>query len=516
MKTEPTDIVEFSPERLLSFSKRIALPRWFYDRNAEAFDVAGLKFRPTRINFAMYVIPVMLLERSSPEALLSAAQSIRTIVEAGGTKAIIGIGMHMKLFETPIIVPEDGDVELRNHDPEDLFSDGPYQEAREVTRKVLLNFYRATGWGVRFHYGQIPYVGPHEAEPDLLHVHSNSAPAGSRVTRDMKRLFGYPLSGNLQTWGISVPSTGRGRFIKDAQDQSAALLIAHDLFVLYPVLTAYHGEDSQRLLHTIMAAAWKLLQEKPGRQRPKANAKTFAEAASKWTGRWTEIGERQVEAIQLKIEAAQRQLAEARREMILWNAVTEAVQQTSITNTTDRFPTEFRRIMRLPGVRAIEVDDEGFQWHTEPIVVAHAGRRYRIGPLTVRIGQDSDVTAWSEKPLHPDGIPHPHISEFATTCFGNVANAISKLLAAFRFADAVELIMRWLRDGYSAELARHKVEEWPLDEEATDGAQAELVDDEGAARSGSHPPDNADRERGCRVMDGATALEDGCPVADAV
>ncbi len=91
-----------------------------------------------------------------------------------------------------------------------------------------------------------------------------------------------------------------------------------------------------------------------------------------------------------------------------------------------------------------------------------------LGPYTVRFDCNLSNDRWNvvvyntKESYHPGAIPHPHIGEQGMACFGNVGLLIDEALIAHHIPRAIKLVLRWLAKGYDPEVARHKIEEWPL------------------------------------------------------
>lgn len=106
---------------------------------------------------------------------------------------------------------------------------------------------------------------------------------------------------------------------------------------------------------------------------------------------------------------------------------------------------------------------------TKPVVVE--GRM--LDAYTLRFDTSLTNDRWNvviyntKKPLHPLAIPHPHISKHGGVCFGNVGLLIDEALINHNIPRAIKLALQWLAKGYDADIARHKIEEWPLAEADT-------------------------------------------------
>ena len=126
---------------------------------------------------------------------------------------------------------------------------------------------------------------------------------------------------------------------------------------------------------------------------------------------------------------------------------------------------DWMRLHAFAGVQKVSVVDHGIHVETNSLIVACDSVKYRIGSFIIRYCHDG-IFVWSQNSLHKQGIAHPHISESGVVCFGNVGSAITTAAIESRVVDAVELVLRWLTDGYDPELAETKITEWPREEES--------------------------------------------------
>jgi hypothetical protein len=152
---------------------------------------------------------------------------------------------------------------------------------------------------------------------------------------------------------------------------------------------------------------------------------------------------------------------ELRRKLEIETLLRAFLDSPRVSEAVASLPGQYRRIKAEPDVAKLAIVDGGLQVETKPLEIEYQGVRYDLGPFVIRVGRRGVVSIWSESPRHPGGVPHPHIAKDGGPCFGNATDAILKAGADHRYHDAVTLVLRWLKDGYSPQLASVKIEEWP-------------------------------------------------------
>ena len=125
----------------------------------------------------------------------------------------------------------------------------------------------------------------------------------------------------------------------------------------------------------------------------------------------------------------------------------------------DRLPKECSEIKNVPHVSSVHIVDEAIQIKTTPIVITHENVNYDLGPFIIRLDNKGKPPVWSDNPKHPKGHHHPHLGRIQLACFGNITLAVAKHIAAFRYADATRLVIRWLHS-YNPDNTLTLIEEW--------------------------------------------------------
>jgi hypothetical protein len=126
---------------------------------------------------------------------------------------------------------------------------------------------------------------------------------------------------------------------------------------------------------------------------------------------------------------------------------------------------ELERIQAVPGVCQASVQDGRISLTTGPILVAHAGRSYRLGPFQVDLHFNGDVRMRNlTNRVGP--YDHPHIHQ-GRPCLGSIREGIAKLLGEFQFVAAAEVLLDFLHTVNPADW-RLAVTCWPEAEREAD------------------------------------------------
>ena len=172
---------------------------------------------------------------------------------------------------------------------------------------------------------------------------------------------------------------------------------------------------------------------------------------------------RSLSSIEKSIADAQQKLTDLYRQRKDLEALVLSFQSTPfVQSTLHRLESDFQKMESEPDVAWITIVDKGIHVKTQPIEIEHEGARYMVGAFVIRVSEDGHVSVWSEQPAHPKGIPHPHIAKDGGPCLGNASDVIARAAGEHRYYDTVKLVLRWLKDGYTPELASVKIEEWPV------------------------------------------------------
>ncbi|HTK59977.1 MAG TPA: hypothetical protein VL283_02120 [Candidatus Baltobacteraceae bacterium] len=357
----------------------------------------------------------------------------------------------------------------RNAD--DLAEQAKFHEASQAYARALARLMSITGRTFKLCLGTAGVAMPEDDREDgHVRIYPNAHPPGEAIARNLREVYGLPIALNAPEIAANGPAIGRGIVLKDEAKVPVVQVLGRHVFVLFPILTNFNALTSVRIFDRAIAAALEAMGS-PEAAGPEADPtpERLAEAATPWIAEWAESLDKASEQYRTEIRQFQEAIAIKQRFLRETEATAASVRDSAfVKRAKERLPDEFRTILALEGVASAAFVENGIQVVTGDLQIAWNGRRFAIGPLRVRVNALAKVTVWSEAPRHPDGIPHPHVDDFTSPCFGNAGERVAKLLADHRYGDAFAVIMSWLVRGYTHELARHKIEEWP--EIAEDGS----------------------------------------------
>lgn len=312
------------------------------------------------------------------------------------------------------------------------------------------------------------FYEPIRCDDNELHVHLYTLPSGIPQMTHPETLFGLNVEVKGLVWPQLRPTPRRGVALSDG-DHDVVQVVGNNIYILHnPYLMWELGDITLLKLFgkavTLGLQWWLDGNETITPEIPLSSEtlRTECEAFLK----------RQVTAHEARIAKTLATIAKLQEDMLIHrrNLVIQQHTHRILYGAThnhqgmmDRLVADAEVIVAHPLVeRAIITPDHGFEVKTKLITIVENGVTHKIGRFGICLGIDPSITIWCEESFHPKGVPHPHISPWAGHCFGNVGDPITEAIAEYRYADAVEYILRWLTEGYTPELVLYnKVEEWP-------------------------------------------------------
>lgn len=104
---------------------------------------------------------------------------------------------------------------------------------------------------------------------------------------------------------------------------------------------------------------------------------------------------------------------------------------------------EFDRLVRLPEVRHVEVQDGVVRVYTGLVSCTFEGRRYRLGSYCLTYDLRGEARVWNLTD-RIDAYDHPHVRD-GQPCLGNVRDWVEELVAGRQLAAATQVLMAYLR-----------------------------------------------------------------------
>ena len=324
---------------------------------------------------------------------------------------------------------------------------------------------RLMGRHVRYHLYGADGVSPYTTHPEDIHLISGVSPPGcSGGSSQVMFICGHRATVNGDSVTLSEYAVDRGKLVQDPyHERPIVQVLGNTWYLLFSILGTMNRSTSGLIVkHALALARDAHVQKEEGRSVMSASA--FMEARAEVFRVIPNVMQSNIESVRARIDDAQSTLTKEMGNLMMYQrALRDLRGGEPDEQDIHVFREEWVRLHSHTCIaRVLRGTGYALIIETTPIVLFHNGQGFDIGPLFVRIDfMEAKVGIWSEQSLHPRGIAHPHVIPNGTPCYGNASVAISEALGQFRVADTVELILRWLHQGYDPDLTLHKIEEWP-------------------------------------------------------
>ncbi len=413
---------------------------------------------------------------------------------------------------TPIMVLEEPAAEQRFIGED---TDGLVAAHRAMIRtdmEVMERFSRLTGLCVHYCLAKHVVQPPMPHEHGVLNIHVGARPPGHYqiFSQAVKNLFGCDVWGDGEERKVHGPTSWRGRLVS-AEGVPIFQVLGNNAYQFVLVLAeCSSGLRRVKLWEEMLSLLARDLAEAHDDALPEPTAEELQRCVREMAeSRSVEIRQG-LEKIDYELDDLQRKLAEKLRQRLTQVTSLKALEHEAVA-LAERTADDFVRLRSMPDVAAIHANPEdGLMVETVPIALERDGRRYDLGPFRIHVAPDGQVAIWSESPKHPDGHHHPHIDKTSLECFGNITLAVAKLATAYRLAETVEIVIRWLRS-YRPELTLIPLEGFPSQPigEPREEKRTEPLAAAQAAGSESRSSGDAPRRRSGRKPRRAGARQDG-------
>jgi hypothetical protein len=268
------------------------------------------------------------------------------------------------------------------------------------------------------------------------------------------------------------PSSGSGTVVYDDGKELVGQVVENSLFVFAPLGVQFarvlREKDGIGLFKKMLRYVWNIYVTNPKGDEPTlfGSPEDYAESIETWLDFYPSIKRSMVKAAERDMHDAYKEyLSKLRNVQWLRAGLQDGI---AVQQNYDRelARSDWERLSSNPLLKSFGKLDKGFQAITQPIISEFDGVRYRLGSYHIRIALSGHVAVWSEEATHPGGIAHPHIGWSGNPCFGNISIAIERAGIERRIADAIDLVLRWLIEGYDPGLAETPITEWPKEVEA--------------------------------------------------
>lgn len=422
-------------------------------------------------------------------------------------------------FNAPALVLKDAAVEERVLDEDDVKDNylAAFRPMISADCRMLANLSRATGQRVRYCMGRYITQPPLPFEEGVVNVMIGLRPPGNyrEFSVKVRELFGRKVWSDGEERMVHGPVQWRGRTIS-AEGVPVFQVIGNCYYQTILIHTEHgNGYERTALWNRMLALLARDLIDGPPADAAAHGPIDVEAAVVGMAGKREDDLRDKLRKLEFELGDLQKQYAEKLRKRDEKVALLKDLRRET-SDLAERCGRDVKAIEAMEDVTAVRIDaDDGLLVETVPIALTHEGRRYDLGPFRIHIGSGGDIAVWSESPRHPKGHHHPHVDRVSLQCLGNVTLAVTKLTSGYRFADAVTMIVRWLRS-YRPETTLIPLEEFPSEpvQEAKGAARAEkdraqLLPAASPAGPESRPPGHADRRRVDRKPRGRRARQDG-------
>jgi hypothetical protein len=346
------------------------------------------------------------------------------------------------------------------------------KSSQGVTNKllgVMNNFAELTGRHVSLHFTEGKAFMPFPTDESNVHVIVGSAPPGAVLTSDHSHVCDIRVDHRARFSAYWGPTRGYGTVVEDNRDKAVAQIVGSNIYLFVPNPSTakflFEGSEGEDMYTRALALAWKSF----GISRPEPELITsldqyrvLVEAGMLTMPAMLGI---KLLGIEEKIGELTEKLTDLHHEKTLILRMKDAQTEIGFARTEEISARDWERMRAHPLVSRMTLEDEALQVETVNLCLEAEGKRYRLGPFCIRLPLGGSVSIWSLGPTHPLRQAHPHMSKYGGLCFGNMTTAIASAMGEYRMADALDMILVWLTQGYDPGLADVKIEEWPEVEE---------------------------------------------------
>lgn len=370
----------------------------------------------------------------------------------------------------PALTPHLGTVTYTRDEEEHAKLHYDEQELRDhnvaYAKDVAQDYSRLTGITVHLHSPKTTRVEPLPAKTDEIHIIFGATPTGpQQAFHDVDKVFGQTLDNKAWYFRRMDPVKGRGVSLHDPDDKTKKPLvqvIGHTGYMLVQVLSITNrgavAKVFRGLLNLVHAGIPLSAKRKPKRI---VSGSDFAARYISLRSEMHDWRKDKIKEMDLEVERTLKAHLKALEDARFWKLIERAEDGEDLKSTSSfASRKEFKRILAMPEVSKIELIDEGLHILTQDLTAAFEGKVYRLGRYVVRISSHQ-FAVFCEQSHHPKGNIHPHYPNNGVPCWGNAGIPIVRAYQEGRIADFIELVIKWLTQGYEPALAETKIEEWP-------------------------------------------------------
>lgn len=434
----------------------------------EAFERDGFIFKKSRVYAWPYFLDAYVFQFKDVEEASRAFLSIIIIVGVKPGATVVEVKWGNRVL--PYVVTNVGNVRIipLSGKTEDLarIEGCPYPQIR----RLLENFSGlAGGLDIDFYAEDADTARPPLPDKrNLINIYPWSYPPGYSRSKYVHHAFGWPIDTKDGSGVMTFSGTpGRGEFVGDGENDLVQM-IGNNWYLLFCVADFYNNVSTIKILERVLSMTLLHYQKLQDGKRAtnkgiRLNRQKFVEATKEWVNYLENNIAKAIQDKEKEIEDLRNTLAIKERGLFDLKQVKEAVVlKKSKEDLSGSLGSQWRRIRSNPRISGLSLAGDTINITTFPVDVSHNGEVRTLGRYCIGVHNTGEFYIYSLDRFHPEGVPHPHINEHGTPCFGNASSAIVNAFREHRYADAIDYLIIWLFDGYEENLALHKITEWPI------------------------------------------------------
>ncbi len=325
----------------------------------------------------------------------------------------------------------------------------------------------------------------------VLNVHFNCDNQNGQLFQ-LESIYEFPTPGIESSLSpvryARLPTHGGGQLIIDSNGNTLAEVVNNDIYILcnidfgfedYSWRSWEHNADVlERILREAIPIATGIIDTAAGvpyyveaLNRRRTN---FVERADAIRARFITAMpngmERQVTALMKSAINAEKEAAESREKWL--QAARRAEDNRRLLNALrnqpaaaeQRVKAEFDHVAAMPEVVSIELGQGNTVIiYTETIYIQYNSYRYHIGMFKITIDYSKGSVTFYNMTQRIDGYQHPHVDALGIGCFGNIDEAVHKLVKDYSFEPLISLLIQYLQS-YFHDNPHRNITAWPREQ----------------------------------------------------
>lgn len=305
-----------------------------------------------------------------------------------------------------------------------------------------------------------------------------ACPPGDIQKEHLSVVCGVRIAPYGKGYGIETHTRGYGLVVKNEEDDFVlGQIVGTTIYIPLPTyiedLLIFYTKAGGSLMFRCLEKMWKWYVKGDGFVAPATALTTPEECANalkEQDAEFTSALSQRVESLKKEVELALGKYNTALKDLYAGQVFIAGLQMAIEAESPEILQARnelWGQLLSDPRVASIEMIAGVYQVTTTPIIFVDGLIKRPLGSFGIRINDKNEVFVWSFDSPHPKRVPHPHISVCGHKCFGNVGPVVLDELTARNTPRAFLMILDWLEDGYDAQLADVKIEEWPILKEAS-------------------------------------------------